>query len=154
MLLIVVAVFVTVGFSNGQSVINVCTGYDSWAYIPDVTDCAQYFICMPYGPGVNLPERHHCGNQAFNPITLTCDDPENVKCFSCPSNQNNINLAVDNNCFQFVRCVAGVPEQITCEDNLVFDPVHETCNFEDEVGCVCATPSQPHFIRNRFDCSA
>lgn len=152
---------VIIGCATDESVkniTNICTGYGLSDNVQDVTNCSQYFVCTQVGATDDIvPILENCGDQYFNPITSACDAPQNVECFSCPSEPYYIDLPVDYNCIQFVRCFAGVPEQRTCAAGLLFDPAHASCNFEKDVDCACPThdnPLRPYFVRDRFDCNA
>lgn len=77
-------------------------------------------------------------------------------CFRCPAGQVFIDVPVDNNCIQFVRCFANVARQQTCSDGLLFDPVQRQCNFDRDVNCACPTldiPGFPVMIRDPRNCA-
>lgn len=136
---------------------NICKGQQPGDKIRNFTDCTKYSTCTLNSAGVLMPIESTCtGSQNFNWITGLCAYAYDVKCFTCPTDSYFIDMPVDYNCIQFVRCFAKHPIQHTCAPGLYFDPEHKTCNFERNVVCACPVhdiPARPLFIRDRFNCS-
>lgn len=132
---------------------NICTGHPSNRLLPDFGDCSAYYHCQEDG----LPMHGKCaGTQRWSPKRYACVPPEMMTdCFQCPRDQVFVDLPVDFECLQFVRCFANLAEQHTCSEGLLFDPVKKQCNFRHLVRCGC--PSQddlknPYYIRQSKTC--
>lgn len=139
---------------NGQSLneTNLCSGFRNGDTFADITDCSQFYECEWGNPTLN-----QCPpNTLFNDSTRKCGPASEAQCFSCPKNAYFIEMPVDYNCMQFIRCFANQPSQHACAYGLLFDPIHRTCNFEENVTCACPVidiPNRPLFIRDRDNCA-
>lgn len=139
------------GIVAQRVVTNICTGVEEGRSIPDYSDCSAFFQC-----NAGQPTRMTCLTGNFNRVEERCSLSSQTTCFQCPVGPNFIDVPVDNNCIQFVRCFGNAPRQQTCGDGLLFDPVHGQCNIEREVSCECPTidiPSRPVMFRDPRNCS-
>lgn len=108
---------------------NICTGNKNGIFIQNTSDCRAYYICNN-----NIPYLAYCPpGKLFNYVTRLCDQPDNVDCFKCPSHFQD--LAVPNECNQFIRCNKNVSIQLTCSNGLLFDATLEQCNIASKVKC-------------------
>lgn len=133
--------------------VNICTGFQAHQRIPDYTNCMQFFRCDERG----IPLLQSCNvGFSFDVVHEECRLDNTVTCFKCPENQHFVDLPVDRNCLQFVRCFAGRGSQRTCSHGLLFDPEHQQCNFEPRVTCGCPVreiSSRPMFMQSRENCA-
>lgn len=131
---------------------NLCSGYRNGDRFRNLRDCSKYYECLHGQPILNT-----CWSTLrFSDRTRNCEPASEVQCFECPKDEYFIEMPVDYNCMQFIRCFANHASQHSCEYGLLFDPVHRTCNFERNVTCSCPItdiPSRPLFIRDRSDCA-
>ncbi|KAJ6627763.1 putative chitinase 10, partial [Pseudolycoriella hygida] len=110
---------------------SICDEEELNAFIPNVRDCNAWFRCGPHGP-----EPGNCPSQFnFNPITRACDWPENVQCFSCPSNETLSTHIMNRSCRSFIRCIGGVASQLMCEPGLQFNNKTGQCDLQSVVQC-------------------
>lgn len=110
---------------------SICDEEELNAFIPNVRDCNAWFRCGPKGPEPgNCPEEYN-----FNPITRSCDWPENVECFNCPNDQALSTHIMNRSCRSFIRCVAGIPSQLMCEPGLQFNNKTGQCDLQSVVQC-------------------
>lgn len=111
---------------------NECTGRRIGSFQPNVRDCSAFFYCNANGfadPG-RCPSPY-----VFNRITQACDWAQNVQCFQCPVDQPVAQIAVEDSCNQFIRCIHLVPTFLTCPSDLLFDRTLRDCNLPNLVQC-------------------
>jgi len=110
---------------------SICDEEELNAFIPNVRDCNGWFRCGPHGP-----EPGNCPIQFnFNPLTRSCDWPENVECFQCPRNQTMSTHIMNRSCRSFIRCINGTASQLICEEGLQFNNVTGQCDLKSAVQC-------------------
>lgn len=110
---------------------SICDEEELWAFLPNVRDCNAYFRCGPNGPEIgNCPQEFN-----FNPLTRSCDWPENVECFKCPPNETISTHTMNRSCRSFIRCIDGTPSQLICEKGLQFNNETGQCDLESVVQC-------------------
>lgn len=135
---------------------SICDEEEENAFIPNVRDCNAWFRC-----GSNGPEPGNCPEEFnFNPLTRSCDWPENVECFECPSNQSISTHIMNRSCRSFIRCIVGTPTQHMCERGLQFNNVTGQCDLQSVVQCTLrfrCPSSLPEdgiiAIRDPYNCS-
>lgn len=132
--------------------VNICTGFGINQYIPDYSDCTRFFHCDETG----TPRHETCINGWHFDLLNGCVTSNTATCFKCPENEYFIDLPIENNCRQFVRCFAGEARQQTCTDGLLFDSARQQCNFQEHVSCSCSMrdiPGRPLFYRDPENCA-
>ncbi|KAL3288480.1 hypothetical protein HHI36_002923 [Cryptolaemus montrouzieri] len=107
---------------------------------PDPQNCSQYIQCAPQGL-VTLP----CPKTLlFNPETLQCDYPENVKCANSSVQQTFGSAACEpvgdlqrnpQNCSQFYECTEQGYVLLNCPATLYFNPNTKQCDYARNVEC-------------------
>lgn len=133
---------------------NLCTGLPEGTLVRNTQNCNAYYECFN-----GKPMLQKCAaNELFNHITRKCDMPENVECFSCPIDENYIDIPVPNECNQFIRCYKNQSEQLTCNDGLAFDQKYGMCNLIGKVICPFTVEcpkyhENPIYTRDPEDCS-
>lgn len=135
-----------------RNVTSICTGMRVGTNIQNVNDCGAFFACSSTGP---VAGRCSTGYE-FNSTLGNCARAPSPDCFACPKEPYFIDLPVDYQCLQFVRCFAGHAHQHTCSDGLLFDPKLKQCNRRSEVECPCPTsdiPARPLFVRDWNKCN-
>lgn len=100
-------------------------------WIPHPDSCAHFFIC--YNGSGTL---QRCPtNQYWNVITEECDVAANVICdIECPET-GLAWIPHPQSCHHYFLCFDGDSDLRTCAPGLNFDPITNTCNFEDLVEC-------------------
>lgn len=127
-LIYVLVAIVTVTVAQNASI---CDEEELNSFIPNVRDCNAWFRCGQHGPEPgNCPAEFN-----FNPITRSCDWPENVQCFNCPSNETITTHIMNRSCRSFIRCVSGVASQLICEPGLQFNNKTGQCDLQSVVQC-------------------
>lgn len=121
----------------------------------NVANCQEFIECRSGQATIN-----RCApGQLYNHISEQCELSNQrlqQQCFACPKNSSFIDLPVDFQPHQFVRCFRGRAEQRVCSEDLLFDPTTRTCNFEKRVVSSCPSvdrPNRPVFIRDRDNCA-
>lgn len=110
---------------------SICDDEELNAFIPNVRNCNAWYRCGPDGP---VPG--NCAEDTnFNPITRSCDWPENVECFKCPPNETISTHIVNHSCRSFIRCIGGIPSQLVCDSRLQFNSETGQCDLESVVQC-------------------
>jgi len=110
---------------------SICDEEELGAFIPNVRDCNAWFRCGPHGPEPgNCPQEFN-----FNALTRSCDWPENVECFKCPSNQTMTTHVMNRSCRSFIRCISGIASQLVCQEGLQFNNRTGQCDLESIVQC-------------------
>lgn len=152
--MITLIVLCAIGVAHSQHSANVCSGLPHGTLVRNTQDCSTYFHCFNGNPMLSTcPHK-----QLFNSITRQCEQEGSVDCFSCPSDILFIDIAVPNECNQFVRCFNGKSEQLTCNAGLAFDRSFTMCNLETLVECPFEVqcPRDNHsliFTRDRDNCA-
>lgn len=133
---------------------NLCTGNDDGSFVRNVKNASEYFQCIS-----GIPIRMQCASSKmrFNYIVGRCQDEETVKEFECPLNRLFADVAVPNNCHQFIRCYNGNAEQLQCAEGLLFDVSYGMCNLEILVQCPftmeCPNNNDDFIVkRDPYDC--
>lgn len=138
------------------SEVTICDGVPDNTFIPDVSNCANWFRCTPNGP---VPGS--CPDPwLFNPQTRECDWAANVQCFACSPTEPIRSVRVEGSCTQFIRCINGRASQHACQNGLHFNPTTEQCDLPANVGCTIQftcppniPPGQMVAFRSSTNCS-
>lgn len=129
---------------------NICKKHQNHDRIQDYSDCTKYFECLD-----GEPKPHTCRKlEQFDPILRECTSKP-IECFKCPSDTFFVDLPVDHECSQFIRCINGKPTHHICDTDLLFDPIRRQCNIRTEVVCPCPAidiPGIPLFVRDWNNC--
>lgn len=134
-----------------QTTPNICTKHQNLDRIQDVSDCTKYFECVDMQP---VERKCEIGKQFDHQLRICTTEP--VDCFQCPSEPFYVDLPVDHECAQFIRCIYGKPTHLICESELLFDPIRQQCNKKNQVICNCPSidiPGIPYFVRDWNDCA-
>lgn len=131
LLLVVLIVGLIDSFTHTVSA-NICNRHQNHDRIPDYTDCTKYFECLD-----GQHKHRACRKlEKFDTVLRKCSS-EPVECFKCPSNPIWVDLPIDLECSQFIRCMNGKPTHHLCESDLLFDPIRRQCNNKKDVVCPC-----------------
>lgn len=144
-------VFIVCLFGWTNSSPNICDNHRKYDRIRDYSDCSKYFECIEGTPINRSCER---GNK-FDPNLRVCS-PDQFECFECPADAFFVDLPVDYECAQFVRCIDGIATHHVCGSGLLFDPILKKCNKRKDVVCLCPDvdlPGHPLFVRDWTDCA-
>lgn len=115
---------------HAQNTPNICTGLAINTSVRDVANCARYFECVN-----GIPMAREClFGTLFDPLAQECTY-RHVECFQCPHEHYFVDLAVERQCMQFVRCFAGSAVQRTCANGLWFDRDRGQCNVAQNFVC-------------------
>jgi hypothetical protein len=103
-------------------------------YLPYPGNCSLYYVCAD-----GIPFVEECGRGLlFDPILAKCNFPELVDCRwafpKCPA-EGVVYLPIQGDCVKYVFCQDGIPEYLTCESDLVFDPGQGRCVEKSEYDC-------------------
>lgn len=134
-----------------QARANICYQRPEHDRMQVVSDVSKYIECV-YGQ----PIEKSCENgKTFNATSRSCKR-ETIVGFECPSDSFFVDLPVDYECSQFIRCLNGKATQHTCDSDLLFDPILRQCNNKKSVICACPTIDIDEnylFVRDWSDCS-
>lgn len=109
-----------------------CDGVTVNTYIRNVSDCRIWIRCN----GQNSPTSGYCPNPSYFSLELQRCTLESVAdCFVCQNTTSISFEAIENSCNRYIRCIEGVPSEITCEAGLVFNPKTEKCDWEYNAAC-------------------
>lgn len=146
--------FCILNVTNGV-IRNICTNQPDGTLIRNVQKCNEFFNCT-----LGEPRRLVCSFPfVFNPFTRKCVDQQQVTCFKCPiasATNGFIDVPMDYQCGEFIRCFDNVPTHSVCADGLLFDPENRQCNFAKNVVCACPAvdnPDNPQIDRDRSNCA-
>lgn len=120
----------------------------------NLLNCSQYYVCKNGNP----LSRSCKSGQVYSHVHQLCQDSSDTllqQCFQCPKNTVLVDLPADFQCQQYVRCFMGSPEQRSCADGMLFDPLLSTCNLAARVKCSCPSVDRPlpYFVRSPNDCA-
>lgn len=117
-----------------------CTPADEGLFfeiIPSDVNCRSYGICWNGEYSVDFcPEGFR-----FNPTTQICDCTDNVPCFqdpprfNCPSTGLH-QIQHPDNCYQFIICIAGVPNERSCSPGLFWSSALGRCARRAQSDCI------------------
>ncbi|KAK4875849.1 hypothetical protein RN001_012271 [Aquatica leii] len=117
---------------------------------PKLNDCYSYYQCQKTESGNDLVEKTCGPRNMFNPVTLQCDESENVvnvkpECEVItsqlpPSEECAIsepNRPMPNDCYTYYRCEEkeNIPQLVekSCKPDFMFNPVTLKCDFPETV---------------------
>ena len=117
-----------------------CQPNDEGLFFPIVDDreCRSYGVCWG---GEFLVDTCPAGFR-FNPATSVCDCIGNVQCgpqepplLVCPPTGLH-QIRHPDNCYQFIICVAGVPNERSCSPGLFFSSAFARCVRRAQSDCI------------------
>ncbi|XP_058838640.1 protein obstructor-E-like [Topomyia yanbarensis] len=122
-------------------------------FVPDLRDCARYYIC--FNRTATGDSQRCAGDLLFNPETRMCDLPENVECDhivlppigECPPTGMQY-IPVEDSCTSYYVCVNGDQRgPVECADGLIFDILTRSCRIpSDETQCMTDEAVKLRFI--------
>lgn len=155
-LLSVCALILLAGSIEAQ-VVNVCYGAQDGLFIPDYTNCSNYYACVnQIGYLQTCPSGY-----AFDSKAQACNYASVVTCSTCPSNASGLQfIAVPNVCDKYVICAGGSAFMQTCMDGLEYNNETTQCDFSRNVKCNPPPASCPSstsdvltFVPNGGECT-
>nr|XP_029713040.1 peritrophin-44-like isoform X1 [Aedes albopictus] len=174
----VVAIFSVIVLSAIPSLeANRCLGRPDGFFVNDFTACDAFFTCIRQTP---VPGRCPEGFY-FNENNQMCDNPWNVICLLCVGTETEPDtepetetddpetepqegvvtefFPIENECSMYTLCVNGVGFLRECSAGLMFDPVAQRCDLEENVECVenicpnSVNPAVASMVPDPTDCS-
>lgn len=155
-LLSVCALVLLAGSIEAQ-VVNVCYGAQDGLFIPDYTNCSNYYACVnQIGYLQTCPSGY-----AFDSKAQACNYATVVTCSTCPSPASGLQfIAVPNVCDKYVICAGGSAFMQTCMDGLEYNNETTQCDFSRNVKCNPPPASCPSstsdvltFVPNGGECT-
>ncbi|XP_045775358.1 chitin-binding domain protein cbd-1-like isoform X2 [Maniola jurtina] len=148
-------------YDNPAEAATVCAQNNTNGVLVAHQNCDEFYICNLYAPvAMRCADGLH-----FNPYKGRCDWPENVDCGDrvipernntqsegdsegsckncnpgeapeiCAREGSNGALIAHENCNQYYKCYAGVPNVLRCMNTLMFDPIKGWCDWPEQVDC-------------------
>lgn len=176
-------VLVLVGLiGNGLATVNLCSNVVDNLFIPHVTNCSEYYLCIgKYIPSKRDPQNIFAlvlwliflffkilANQSivrsctpgyyFDARDQQCVDVSEVRCLpKCPATGLS-SFCYDRTCTKYVLCFAGEPVVRECVDGLQYNAETDRCDYPQYVDCVdnlCVRQNNPDnivFIASKSVC--
>lgn len=145
--------------ANPAEAPTVCAQEGSDGVLVANENCNKFYICV-----ANVPVDMKCGKDLhFNTEIGRCDFPKNVNCGNrtipkdddiesddteksvndnpseapeiCARDGSNGVLIAHENCNQYYKCNAGVPNALSCSNNLMYDVQKGWCDRRENVDC-------------------
>ncbi|CAK1580890.1 unnamed protein product [Parnassius mnemosyne] len=114
--------------------------------LPVAQNCPVNLLYNPYTERCDWPDKVDCGNRIISDNDEENNDAEDNKPESgnsdpskaptiCATEGSDGVLIAHENCNQFYKCYEGVPVVFNCSPNLLYNPVHEWCDWAQNVDC-------------------
>ncbi|BFF96894.1 protein obstructor-E [Drosophila madeirensis] len=122
--------------------INICSGVVSNLFLPHISNCSQYYLCMSE---VAVPRECPQGYY-FDATDQQCVVVEEVRCLpACPA-KGLSSFCYDRTCTKYVLCFDGTPVLRQCSDGLQYNAQTDRCDYPQFVDCVdnlCVRQNNP-----------
>ncbi|CAG4943345.1 unnamed protein product [Parnassius apollo] len=114
--------------------------------LPVVQNCPVNLLYNPYTERCDWPDKVDCGNRIISDNEKENNDAEDIKPESgnsdpskapaiCATEGSDGVLIAHEICNQFYKCYEGIPVVFNCSPNLLYNPVHEWCDWAQNVDC-------------------
>lgn len=130
LLILALALFVTRSTTLNVDV-NVCQGAADNLFLPVLSNCSAYYVCMDETPLVRVCKRGFL----FDAKSQSCTYPSEAQCIkNCTSALSS--FCYDRTCTKYVLCYASTPVVRECCDGLQYNAETDRCDFPQYVDCV------------------
>lgn len=112
---------------------SICRDRKEGYFYPDLNNCKKFFTCNHRN---DTAESRTCDSVTYKYFSeeaqscLSVDD----HCFKCPTSLFS-EQRVKGQCQQYIRCIDGIAEYLTCHKGLLFDDKIDACNMGILVRC-------------------
>ncbi|GIY89871.1 hypothetical protein CDAR_405733 [Caerostris darwini] len=106
-------------------------------FLKEGTNCKKYYECRNGEPTEKQCER----DTLFDPSNQRCEWPDLYTCIEkpqrkeCPE-ENGRFLKEGTNCKKYYECRNGEPTEKRCEQDTLFDPLNQRCEWPDLYTCI------------------
>ncbi|KAH8379272.1 hypothetical protein KR009_003965 [Drosophila setifemur] len=115
-----------------DSDINICSNVANNLFLPHVSNCSKYYLCMSE---VAVPRE--CPDEYFfNARLQQCVSVEESQCLPSCKTRGLGSFCYDRTCTKYVLCFDGTPVIRQCSDGLQYNAQTDRCDYPQYVDCV------------------